>query len=64
MLARFYSATFFAAAVFVVGAVVAILAQLLGPWFPPLAATAGVVWLIVFVFENVVAWLSQPRQPE
>jgi len=64
MLARFYSATFFAAAVFVIGAAVAILAQLLGPWFLPLAAAAGVVWLIVFVFENVIALLSQPEKPE
>jgi hypothetical protein len=63
MLARLLSALVFAGTVFVIGAIIGIMAQLLGSWFLPLLAISGIVGLVVFVVE-VVAWalVEPPRE--
>lgn len=59
MLASFISAGVAAAFVFVVLAVIAILAQLLGPWFLPIVAVSAIVGLVILVLELAWVWVSR-----
>lgn len=59
MLARLYSAAFFAAAVFIVGGLIALIAQLLGPWFLPLVVFSLFVGVVIFIFETIASWTTE-----